>query len=474
MLELAEGLSLENNEGYLYMIDKNKDLPAMRLIIKMSVPAMISMLITALYNIVDSIFVSRLGDNALTAVSLAMPIQILIIAFGVGTGVGLSALISRKLGEKDYEYVDQTANYAIPIGLIIGIFFAVFGFFFNQAFFEMFTDDPLIIEGGLEYTNLITLFAFTVTVQLLVEKAIQATGNMLAPMVIVLAGAITNIILDPLLIFGLLGFPALGIRGAAIATVIGQAISLVFGIIYFYRAKIGLKVGAPDFLFKKKIINDIMAVGLPAILMQALSSFLVFILNNIVSVHSIVAVSVLGIYFKLQQFVFMPVFGVAQGIRPIEAYFYGAEKKDKLDEIFKKSKLLTSLVMLSGTAIFVIFAPSIVNIFNPSQEMYRLGVEALRLISISFFFAGLNIMYATLFQSTRDGKTSFIVSFLREFIIILPLSVILGKFMGLTGVWLSFVISEALTFLITRTFLVKKANISKMTMKKKSLSGQLK
>ena len=436
------------------MEDRTKNTPLMKLIIQMSVPAVFSLLISALYNFIDSIFVAQLGEYALTAVSLAFPIQTLIIAVGVGTGTGLGTMISIKLGEKDKDYANEIANYTITIGIIIGLIFAFLGAFFAKPFFNLFTDDPLVFQSGVEYTMIITIFSMASAIQLMIEKTIQATGDMILPMFIVLIGAITNIILDPILIFGYFGAPALGVKGAAIATVTGQFLAMSLGLFFFYKKDHGLAIGRPIFKLKRDKMKNIMSVGFPAIMMQALSSALIFILNAVVAIYSETAVSVLGIYFKLQQFIYMPIFGISQGVRPIKSFFFGAQEKWKLKDTFKKANILTGTIMLIGSSIFIIFAPQIIKVFNPSVEMLEMGVQALRIISTSFLFAGINIMYSTLFQSIGEGRLGFTVSFLREFLIIVPLALVFGRFFGLIGIWFSFLIAETITLLLTHFFLL--------------------
>lgn len=431
----------------------------MKLIIQMSLPAIFSMFISALYNIVDSIFVAQLGEYALAAVSLVFPIQTLIIAVGVGTGVGLSTLLAIKLGEKDQGYATEIANYTITLGVIIGILFALFGLLFNEPFFRLFTSDPQVYESGVAYANIITFFSAAQATQLLMEKTFQGTGDMITPMITVLIGSITNIILDPILIFGLLGAPALGVKGAAIATVVGQVLSMTISLILFYRKDIGLKIQKPVLKLEADKLRDIMSVGFPSILKQGLASVLVFILNGVVSLYSDIGVLVLGIYFRLQQFVFMPVHGISQGVRPIQAYFFGAQEGVNLKDTFKKANVLTRIIMLSGTLIFIVFAPQILQAFNPSTETFHAGVQALRIISISFLFAGRNMMYSTFFLSINKGKTSFYISFLRELSIIILLALVLGYFWGLTGVWLAFPITELATVLITRFVFMNRSNV---------------
>lgn len=437
-------------------VNKFKNTPLPKLILSMSVPAILSMFISAMYNIVDSIFVAQLGDHALTAVSLAFPIQSLILAVSVGTGIGLSTLMSRKIGEQNHEYVFELTRYPVTLGLIIGAIFAVLGIFITKPFFAMFTNDALIIKEGCTYTYIVTILSFGFATQICIEKALQSTGNMIMPMLMALTGAIINIILDPILIFGLLGFPALGVAGAAIATVIGQLSGMGIALFFYFKGRHDLKVGAPTIRIRLSVLKDIMKVGFPAMLMQALASLQVLVLNALVSIYSVVAVAVLGICFKLQQFVYMPAFGITQGVRPIMAYFYGAQNKKMLDKTFRLSTIFVSILMGLGTLLFLLFGKYILLAFNPTQEMHNMGIQALNLIALSFIFAGVNIMYATKFQSIGNGNASFFVSLFREALITLPVAVASARIIGLPGVWGAFLIAEIVTLLIVRTIIVRK------------------
>lgn len=424
------------------MHKKMTQTPITKLIIKMALPAMISMLISALYNVVDSIFVAQIGEGALTAVSLAFPIQSLIVAVGVGTGVGLSTFVSRQIGAGKTEKASVAANHAVMIGLSVGVVFAVFGSFLIKPFFSLFTEDAQIFQDGCTYSYIVAIFSFGIAVQLNVEKAIQATGNMISPMLIVLLGAVINIILDPIFIFGYFGIPAMGVAGAAIATVIGQMSSMILSLILFYKNDYGLVTRFPFFKPDFNILKQIFSVGVPAIVMQALSSILVILLNAILSKHSQTSVAVLGIYFKLQLFVFMPVFGITQGVRPVMGFFFGAGNKEKLQETLKKASIMTTGIMALGTVIFIVFAPFLMKAFKPTPEMSDMGINALRIISVSFIFAGGSLMLSTLFQSCGDGKRSLLISAMREIVFIVPFALLLSKIFDLNGVWIAFPLAE--------------------------------
>lgn len=431
------------------MQTKINQTPLLKLIVQMSLPAMLSMLISALYNVVDSIFVAQLGEYALTAVSLAFPIQSLIIAVAVGTGVGLSSFISRCLGQKEYKNASIAANHAIFLGLAIGLVFALVGVFLTKPFFRMFTSDPLIIENGCSYTYIVTIFSFGVTTQLNIEKVIQSAGDMISSMLIVLLGAITNIILDPIFIFGYFGVPAMGVAGAAIATVIGQIASMVLALVFLYKKKYsGLTITRPYLRPDFKILKRVFSVGVPAIVMQSLSSALVLLMNWMLILFSPTAVTVMGIYFKLQMFVFMPVFGISQGVRPIMGYLHGANDMVRLKKALKNATQLALGIMLTGTVVFCLFAPLLMQPFNPTPEMQKIGVDALRIISVSFVFAGANLMISTYFQSCGYGKSSLVVSLMRELVFIIPLAYLLGQVWGLSGIWLSFALAEGLCLVV--------------------------
>lgn len=419
--------------------------PMTKLILSMSLPAMFSMLVQALYNIIDSMFVSHYSQDALTAVSLAFPIQMLIISVAVGTGIGINSLVSRRLGEKRNEEANQAANHGILLGIFSWVVFAVIGILFTRMFFTMFTDKPLLIDMGTKYTSIVTIFSVGIFVEIAIEKVFQATGNMMYSMVIQLVGAIINIILDPIMIFGLLGCPKMGISGAALATVTGQIFSMLLAIyLVFTKSKI-IKISFKNFKLRFKIIKDIYAVGIPSMIMQAIGSVLNTCLNGILITFSNEAVAVLGIYYKLQSFVFMPVFGLTHGVMPIMGYNYGARNKKRLLSALKVGIIIATIIMTAGTILFWVIPDVLLKIFNANDEVLRVGVIALRSISLSFIPAALGIMMSTLFQAVGMGGKSLLVSVLRQLIIILPVSYLLSK-IGLDYFWLAFAIAEVFSF----------------------------
>ncbi len=425
--------------------NKMSNAPMTKLILSMSLPAMFSMLVQALYNVVDSVFVSHYSQDALTAVSLAFPIQMLLIAVAVGTGVGLNSLVSRRLGEKRNEEASQAATHGIVIGVASWIVFAIIGIFFTRMFFNAFTDKPELIEMGTSYTSIVTIFSIGVFVEINIEKTLQATGNMIYPMIFQLIGAITNIILDPIMIFGLLGFPKMGIAGAAVATVAGQILSMIFSLYIVFTKTHDVKISFKNFKLKLNILKDIYAVGVPSMIMQAIGSVLTTCLNGILITFSNEAVSVLGIYFKLQSFIFMPVFGLTHGVMPIMGYNYGARNKKRLLSALRVGTVIAGIIMAFGTLLFWIAPELLLKIFNANDEVLRIGVIALRSISLSFIPAALGIMLSTLFQAVGMGGKSLFVSILRQLVIILPVAYLLSK-IGLDYVWYSFAIAEVFSF----------------------------
>ena len=415
--------------------------PMFKLIMSMSLPAMFSMIIQALYNIVDSIFVAQINENALTAVSLAYPVQMLIISVAVGTGVGLNSLVSRRLGEGKQEEADSAASHGLFLGIATWIVFALLGVFLTDTFFHMFTDDPEIFAMGTQYLSCVLIFSVGVFIELNLEKTLQATGNMIYPMLFMLVGTVTNIILDPLLIFGIGFFPKLGVLGAAVATVIGQIFSMIFSIYVMFRKEHDVHIHFRHFRFSLDTVKNIYAVGFPSIIMQSISSVMIFFMNGILIAFSNSAVSVLGVYYKLQSFVFMPVFGLTHGVMPIIGFNYGAKKKQRMLSALKYGCLIAFVIMVAGTALFWILPEQLLMMFNASDAMLSIGVPALRTISICFIPATIGIMFTTLFQAVGKGIRSLFISVLRQLVILLPAAYLLS-FAGLSYVWYAFPIAE--------------------------------
>ncbi len=430
--------------------NKMGSMPMFKLIMNMSLPAMFSMLIMSLYNIVDSIFVSKISQDALTAVSLAYPMQMMIVAFGVGTGVGANSLISRRLGEKNYDEANSAAAHGMLLGILTWVVFVIAGLFLSGPFIKMCSSpstSTTVIADAETYLTIVMVFSIGAFFVGGMEKIIQATGNMFYPMVFQLIGSIVNIILDPIFIFGYFGVPKMGVAGAAIATVIGQCISALYALIVIKTKNFHVKITFKRFKFSFKTVKNIYQVGIPAILMQSIASVLTALLNIILIALSEVAVAVLGIYFKLQSFVFMPVFGLNQGVMPIMGYNFGAKNKKRLMDCYKKAIFIALIIMTIGTVIFMTIPHILLSIFNADKEMLRIGVPALRIICINFIPAALGIMSSTLFQAVGKGTYSLCVSVLRQLVIILPVAYYLSKF-GVNATWFAFPIAEIISLIV--------------------------
>lgn len=428
----------------------------LKLIIRMSLPVMLSMLIQSLYNITDSFFVAKYSEKALRATSLSFPLQIIIVAFGVGTGLGVNSYISRSLGAGNDEEANQGAMHGLVLIMFSWLLFILFRFFFLEGFFDFFTKDLEVKALGIEYLGLITMFSVFSLVQITIEKTIQGTGDMVSPMVIQLIGALTNIILDPIMIFGLFGFPEMGIRGAAIATLIGQGLAAAAGLYILLSEKTSLVIDFSKFVFSKDVVKNVYKVGLPSILMQSMPAFVTTILNLIVIKYSEVAISVLGIYFKLESFVMMPLLGLGQGIMPIIGYNYGARNKERIKGTFKYGLIIALIIMITGTFLFQVFPRQLLGIFAETQEMVDIGVWTLRIISIGYVFAAYGVVSATYFQGIGLGNLSLLITILRQFIIIVPLAYVFS-FIGLNYIWIAYPIAEFIS-LIVAIYLVRKIN----------------
>lgn len=428
--------------------------PILPLLLSMSLPIVFSMFIQSLYNMVDSYFVSLISEKAFRAVSLSFPIQQIIISCGVGIGVGANSFCSRKLGEGKF----KEANYGVINSLIIvavtAALFFIFGVFFTKPVFKLFTSDIEVYEMGIVYLNIVCIFSFASLIQISQEKTIQSTGRMLIPMLSQLVGSILNIALDPILIFGYFGFPAMGVKGAAVATIIGQLAGGLICIFYLIFNNSEIKLKFKDFKYEHSITKGILNVGFPATLMQSITAFLTMALNRVLMPVSEVAVSVLGVYYKIQTFVFLPTYGITQAVLPVIGYNYGAGKKSRIDETLKIGTIMALVLMVIGTSIFQIFPDKLMNIFNPTPEMLEIGTIALRIISISFIPATITVVSATFFQALGKGNYSLFVSILRQFVIILPIAKIMS-YVGLNYIWTAYPIAET-TAAIVCIFLGKK------------------
>lgn len=421
--------------------NKMGTMPMPQLILSMSVPAILSMMVEALYNIVDSYYVSQISESALTAVSLVFPMQSLLIAVAVGTAVGLNSLISRRLGEKRQEEADSAATHGIVLGIFNWLLFVLIGVFFSRTFLNCFTADAEIVNMGTQYMSIVCIVSFGVFVEINIEKTLQATGNMIYPMIFQLIGAVTNIVLDPIFIFGYLGVPKMGVAGAAIATVIAQILAMTVAIFVLFKKDHAVTIDFRHFRLNKKTVKNIYAVGFPSILMQSVGSVMVVGMNAILIGFTATAVAVFGVYFKLQSFVFMPVFGLMQGIMPIMGYNFGARKRERLLSAVKIGSGIALCIMACGAAVFLIAPDRLLLIFNASPRMLEIGVPALRTICLCFIPAALGITFSTVFQATGHGVNSLVITLLRQLVVLLPSAFLLAK-IGLSSVWFAFPIAE--------------------------------
>lgn len=433
-----------------------------KLLLNMSLPMMVSMLVQAMYNIVDSIFVAKISEDALTAVSLAFPLQSLMIAVGAGTGVGVNALISRGLGEKKRDRVDAVAANSIFIYVLSYLAIAVLGFTAVRPFYNMQVGagQENIMELGVTYLSIAMIFSFGLFGQFVFERILQATGRTLFTMISQMTGAIINIIMDPILIFGLLGFPKLGIAGAAIATVMGQIIAAIIACVYNLKKNTDVTISFKGFRPNGEIIKDIYIIGIPSIVMQSIGSVMTTGMNLILMGISSTAAAVFGVYFKLQSFFFMPVFGLNNGLIPILSYNYGARNKKRMMNTLKYGYLIAFLFMLVGFVVFMLIPDRLLLLFDASETMLAIGIPALRKIAVHFLIAWFCIVSGTLFQAVGNAVYSMYVSVARQLVVLLPVAYVLAKIGGLSLIWWCFPIAEMMSLLISVVCL-------KLVMKKK-------
>lgn len=456
---MAEEIQKENKMGYM---------PIPKLLFTMSMPMIISMLVQALYNVVDSAFVAKLNEDALTAVSMAFPVQNLMIAVAVGTGVGINALLSRSLGEKQYEQANFAARNGLFLGIASYLVFAVLGLLGSRQFYLVQTDDPELLFYGTQYVFVVTVFSFGLFLAVISERLLQSTGLTIYNMYTQGLGAVINIILDPILIFGLFGFPRLEVLGAAVATVVGQICGMLLGVFFNLRKNKEININMKGFRPDMSTIKRIYQVGIPSIIMQSIGSVMVFGINKILMMFTSTAVSVFGVYFKLQSFIFMPVFGLNNGMVPIIAYNYGAREKKRIMQTAWLSIGAAVTIMLAGLGIFHVFAAQLLGIFEASPDMLAIGVPALRIISLSFSFAGYGIVAGSIFQALGNGVYSLMVSVARQLLVILPAAFVLAEIGGLNAVWWAFPIAEIVavimsTILFRRIYRIKIQPLTKET-----------
>lgn len=440
-MEKENKIITTENKGPEVVENKMGVMPISSLMVSLSWPAMISMLIQALYNIVDSMFVGMISEAALSAITLIFPIQIFLIAVAIGTGAGVGSLISRKLGAKEHEDANSVASHGFFLSFINWALFAIFGIFAAGAFMRLYDVSDYIITNGALYLQIVSIGSIFIFVEVNNEKILQSIGNTFMPMIASLLGAVTNIILDPVFIFGIGPVPEMGVVGAAVATIIGQAVSMCMGLYLVFGYKHDVVIKIRGFRFRLDILKQIYVVGGPVILMQTVSSIMLFMLNSIIAASQ-TAVAVFGSYFRLQSFIFMPVFGLNQGAMPIIGYNFGARNKERMMKAYRTGLAFSVGIMAIGMIIFWLIPDKLLYIFSASDEMIKMGVPALRIMSICFVPAGFAIMTSATFQATGHGMLSMWQSLLRQIFLISPVAFALVKIFGISYVWWAFPTAE--------------------------------
>ncbi len=470
---------MKNSTSEIKTENKMGVLPVNKLLITMSLPMMASMLIQAMYNIVDSIFVSRISENALTAVSLATPLQFLLIALGAGTSVGINAILSKALGSKDNETANKAAQNGIFLAFMSFLLFVIIGLTLVKPFYYSQTKDIVvdsadialaqknaneIYEYGVQYLSIVLTCSFGIFFQFVFERILTSTGRTLLTMFTQGTGAIINIILDPLFIFGYHGFPEMGVAGAAISTVIGQVSAAVFAMILNIKKNPEISISMKKFRPDGRMIWAIYKIGIPSIIMQAIGSVMNYIMNKILISFTPTAVAVFGIYYKLQSFIFMPIFGLNNGMIPIIAYNFGANRRSRLMKTWKLGWLYATILMLLGTAAFELIPEVLLSLFEATPELLEIAVPALRIIGVHFPVAGFCIVTGTLFQSLGKSVYSMITSIMRQIVVLIPAALLLAMLNNVDYVWLAFPIAEVMSAIATIFFfiLVKKKVINKI------------
>ena len=432
-------------------------MPLTKLLINMALPMVVAMIVQALYNVVDSIYVSRISESAVTALSLAFPIQNIMIGFATGIGVGVNALLSKSLGEGDQKTANRAAGNGFFLVAVVTVLFALFGIFGTRPFFAMQSEVAETVEGGTVYTSICSLFAIGIFVEVLGERLLQSTGRTIYTLITQGSGAVLNILLDPLFIFGApwLGIPAMGIAGAAVATVIGQWVAAILALIFNFKCNPDVQFRLKDLLPSKRVVGQILTVGVPSIIMVAIGSVMNFSMNQILQGFNETATSVFGIYFKLQSFFFMPLFGLNNGTISIVAYNYGARKPDRITGTLKRSCTIALCVMVVGLLVFQLAPNLLLGIFNPSEEFLRIGCSALRQISWAFPMAAIGIALTAGFQALGNGSYSTIISLCRQMLVLLPAAYLLSLTGEVTNVWWAFPIAETVSLMVTMLFFLR-------------------
>lgn len=428
-------------------------MPIKRLILSMAMPMMISMLVQALYNIVDSVYVSRISEDALTAVTLAFPLQNMMIAVSSGTGVGVNALLSRFLGQKEYERCNTVANNGLFLTFFNFLLFFLIGLTLTNTFVSTQTSNLVIIEDADIYLTIVLCLSIGLFFQMMFERLLQSTGLTLYSMICQVTGAVINIILDPIMIFGFGPIPALGVAGAAYATVIGQSVAAIIGLVLNLKKNKEIQFSLKRILsLEKEMIINIYKVGIPSILMMSIGSFMTYMMNRILIVFSTTATAVFGVYFRLQSFFFMPVFGLNNGLIPVLAYNYGARNRSRIQEALRFSLILAFVIMLIGTIVMNLFPATLLQIFNASEEMLRIGIPALKRISLSFPLAAIAIIMGSIFQAFAKSIYSLIISVARQILVLIPSAWLFAQTGNVNNVWYSFLLSELVSVLVSYYF----------------------
>lgn len=452
MAFLFQEVIMQNQHDFM------KTKPVFPLLLSMAAPMMLSMLIQSLYNIVDSIFVSRLGTEALTAVSLVYPLQNIVLSLSVGMGVGINSVIARRLGEGRSDQANSAASTGMVLTAIHCIVIAVLGLAITKPFLSLFTHDSKTLSWACQYSWIVLGLSSGSLFQITYEKIFQAAGAMVYPMIALIIGCVTNIILDPIFIFGLFGFPAMEVAGAAIATVIGQFFSLFTYLVICSRKDIGISIRLFPLSLDRETAAQIYSVGIPSSLMLAIPSAMTGILNSMLAGFSQMYVAVLGIYLKLQTFLYMPASGIIQAMRPIAGYNYGAGEKKRMKRIISCSMAMTGAIMVAGTVLSLFFPNQIFSIFQKDAQLIALGSQALRIISLGFLVSSVSLVYSGLFEALGMGKDSLLITLIRQLILIVPLGFLLSCFLGPAGIWICFPVSEAVAALAA-VWIVKRKQI---------------
>lgn len=430
-------------------------MPVNKLLISMSLPMMISMIVQALYNVVDSIFVSQIEEDALTAVSMAFPLQTLLIGVAIGTCVGVNAILSKALGAKDQARANQAAENGVFLAIASYVLFLLIGLFAVRPFYESQTDSVTIINYGVDYLTTVMVLSFGVLLQCMFERLLTSTGRTTLTMITQGTGALINIALDPVFIFGYLGMPRMGVKGAAVATVIGQVIAATLAIFFNRYKNPDIQLSFKKFKPDLKMIRDIYVIGIPSIIMQCIGSFMNYTMNKILIEFSTTAVAVFGVYYKLQSIIFMPVFGLNSGAVPIIAFNYGAAKKDRLMKTWKLSWLYATILMSIGTILFEVIPGPLLRIYKASDYMLSIGVPALRIIGIHFPVAAFCIIAGTLFQSLGKSIYSMITSIMRQAVVLIPAAYLLARLGNVQYVWWSFPIAEVMSAIVSVLYFIR-------------------